>query len=123
MSGAVNTVKSLAQTGYDFTVKAPVNTVESMYNTAKDGGSLGSILGAGVRQATKPGIALAKDVLGGVMGKPDQPANIAADDPAAIEDAAKKEKARAKRQAQIDILTDRPGRGGTVLTDQYTYNV
>lgn len=123
MSGAVNTVKSLAQAGYDATVKTPVNTVGSMYNTAKDGGSLGSILGAGIKQAAKPGVTLAKDVLGGVMGKPDQPANIASEDPAVVAAEAEKEKARAKRQAQIDILTDRPGRGGTVLTDQYTYNV
>jgi hypothetical protein len=49
--------------------------------------------------------------------------NIAADDPAATAEAAKKEKARTKRQAEIDLLTDRPGRGGTILTDQYVYKV
>ncbi len=51
------------------------------------------------------------------------PATIVAEDPAAVQSEAEKKKARAKRQAEIDILTDRPGRGGTILTDQYTYNV
>lgn len=49
--------------------------------------------------------------------------NIAVEDPAAKADADKKNRARVKRQAEIDILTDRPGRGGTILTDKYTYNV
>lgn len=51
------------------------------------------------------------------------PATIVAEDPAVVADKANKEKARAKRQAEIDILTNTPGRGGTILTDQYTYNV
>lgn len=61
--------------------------------------------------------------VGGVFGNP-EPLNIAAPiDAAAVAEQDKKDKARAKRQAEIDILTDRPGRGGTILTDQYQYKV
>jgi len=36
---------------------------------------------------------------------------------------AKVERQRVRRQETINILTDRPGRGGTILTDQYQYKV
>ena len=49
--------------------------------------------------------------------------NIAVDDPAAKQAADEKNRARAKRQTQLDILQGQPGRGGTVLTDNYQYNV
>lgn len=63
------------------------------------------------------------NIKGAVSGDPAAPQTIVAEDPATVAAEAEKKKARAKRQAEIDILTNKPGRGGTVLTDQYTYNV
>lgn len=59
----------------------------------------------------------------GILRAPPEDLNIAAEDPNAISEKDAAARARAKRQAQIDILTDRPGRGGTILTDQYQYKV
>lgn len=57
----------------------------------------------------------------GIVAAPSSPASIVAADPAIAAAEAAKKKEAARRQAEIDILTDRPGRGGTILTDNYNY--
>ena len=41
----------------------------------------------------------------------------------ALPTAAAQARATAARQVQIDTLTNKPGRGGTILTDSYQYRV
>jgi hypothetical protein len=93
-----------------------------------NGGSLGGSAAAGVKTTFAPGVkaaaGVAGDFAGGVIGGEQEVADPGTPiDPNAVAEANKKEKARARRQAEIDILTDRPGRGGTILTDQYQYKV
>ncbi len=59
----------------------------------------------------------------GLFGAPDPVPNVAIEDPAAVAQADAQKRAAAKRQTQIDILTGQPGRGGTILTDNYQYKV
>lgn len=60
---------------------------------------------------------------GAGMEAPEAPPSIAVEDPEVAADNEKKRRAKAARDTQVDILTDRPGRGGTILTDQYNYKV
>jgi hypothetical protein len=122
MSGAVQAVKSVAQTGYDISV-APVRGAIDTVQSLGRGEGLGKALGKGVKANVAPYVDLGKGIVGGAMGEPETP-NIADPiDPAKVDAENKKERARVKRQAEIDILTDRPGRGGTILTDNYQYKV
>lgn len=120
MSGAVDFTKKAVEIGTApmwAPVKAAVNLIKDGDNPIKDMG-----------RSTRRVIGNSKDVvvdplMEGLRGE-QEPLNIAAPvDPAVKLEADKKERARVKRQAEIDILTDRPGRGGTILTDQFTYNV
>lgn len=119
MSGAVETVKKAVEATALPIIAGP----KAAFDLVTEGTNPFRSVGGSVKKAAgnamdtvRPGLEGA-----GLVGQP--PATIVADDPATIAAEAEKKKARAKRQAEIDILTDRPGRGGTVLTDQYTYNV
>ena len=72
--------------------------------------------GQGITQGLKPIIANSKQTYGKVMGeiKGEQAPlpTVAPQDPAAAADADRKAKIAAKRKAHVDLLTDRPGRGG-----------
>lgn len=139
MSGAVNFVKQVATNVVDDVKLLPKQPgkgavgLMSTYAGAASGGLLGGSVyrgtakgateGSGVVKGsmTSPAGQLTSETIGGEKKPP--PATIAAEDPAVVAAESEKKKARAKRQAEIDILTDKPGRGGTVLTDQYKYNV
>lgn len=103
--------------------KSGTNVVEGI----KDGKDAGEIIGASAAPIVARGKGLAGSV--GVSSglKSAEVPNIADSietiDPAVEAEAARKERVRTKRQAEIDILTDKPGRGGTILTDNYKYNV
>lgn len=108
---------------------AVLNQVSNITNAGRlhtkaveDGKSPTDVVKAGVN----PGLANSKKTLGifkqDIMGGEEAPpVSIVAEDPAAVAADAKKKKEAARRQAEIDILTDRPGRGGTILTDNYNY--
>lgn len=90
--------------------------------------SVGASIGAGLKprvEGIKNLVGSGGEALGetGILPTPKVADPGTPVDPAAQAEADKKEKSRAKRQAEIDILTDRPGRGGTILTDQYSYKV
>lgn len=100
---------------------------------ARSGINAAGAVGAGeggkgvIRAGAAPLIDRAKGIMGDVKdmvsGPQAAPLSIVAEDPAAVAADAEKKKAQAKRKAEIDIMTGQPGRGGTILTDQYTYNV
>lgn len=100
-----------AKAGFDLVTKGanPLKTV------GKEIGKDMNFLGEKVVNPIAGGIAEG-------MGQEPMP-NIAEEDPSAVAENAKKERARVKRQTEIDILTDRPGRGGTILTDDYSYRL
>lgn len=140
MGGAVKSVAAAAAPIKDiasmpFTgVANPLQVVQGAKGLAAggkkiiNGGGLGGGAGAGLRTAYEPGVkaaaGMAGDFAGGVIGGEQNVADPGTPvDPNAVNEANKKEKARVRRQAEIDILTDRPGRGGTILTDQYNYKV
>lgn len=120
MSGAVETVKDTV-TAISAPIWAPPKAAFDFVTDGKNpvrsaGESLKKAVGSGMK-AIQPGLE------GAGLGQKPLP-NIADPvDPAALAEQQRKERNRVKRQAEIDILTDRPGRGGTILTDQYTYNV
>lgn len=116
MSGAVDTTKKVLEVAA-FPVVAPA---KAAFELAKDGKNPFKSLGESARNAVGTTVGAFME---GVKG-PEHPLNIADPiDPAVEAEKTKKERQRVKRQAEIDILTDRPGRGGTILTDQFTYNV
>lgn len=127
MSGVVeNVIKPAAKVAavmYNPAVSAGTMAVSAVKGegTARTLGAPASAVVGGSKNIMKGTMPALGDL--GVVDIPRVPNIAAPEDPAVAEEAAKKEKARAKRQAEIDILTDRPGRGGTILTDQYTYNV
>jgi hypothetical protein len=109
MSGAVPVLKDVAKT-----VVSPMTLpIQTAIGVAKGKGIGRSFMESDFGEA-------ANFVVG---GKKEELPNIAVQDPSVIEEANKKERERVRRQAQIDIMTDKPGRGGTILTDKYTYNV
>jgi hypothetical protein len=126
MSGAAKAVSNVGQAVAKPVVDATLSIPRTAIAVAK--GEKGAAL-AGikpfVRGFTKPGedklfgpesniaTGITEPIIGGPA--PIDVEAVAADN--------KKAAARAKRQAQIDILTDRPGRGGAILTDQYQYKV
>lgn len=120
MSGAADTAKKAA-----VAVTSPIWVApKAAFNLAAEGKNPFRDVGDSVRTVVGNTNEVAiQPFMEGMAGEQAVP-NIADPvDPAAEADKAKKERARVKRQAEIDILTDRPGRGGTILTDQYTYNV
>lgn len=60
---------------------------------------------------------------GGIFGESAPLPTVVVENPADVARKAEVEKARAKRKAEQDILTGQPGRGGTILTDSYKYQV
>lgn len=123
MSGAVDTVKDVGRTvlapmyipakaGYDLVTKGanPIKTT---------GQEIGKDVNTVKGKAVDP---LVQGISSGMGVNSDLP-NIAVDDPAAKAQADAQARARTKRQTEIDILKGQPGRGGTVLTDNYQYNV
>jgi hypothetical protein len=120
MSGAVNTVKDVATVVSSpmwMPVKAGVNLVAHGTNPIRDlGDSAKIVMGGTKRSVVDPFMQGA-----GLASEP--PPNIAAEDPAAVAERDRKDRARVKRQTEVDLLTGQPGRGGTILTDQYQYNV
>lgn len=81
----------------------------------------GRTLVEGGKAAVQGGISVGQEI--GLLPEDPTAPNIAAEDPAARASADAKARARAKRQAEVDILTGTPGRGGTILTDNYDYKV
>lgn len=103
------------------TVMAPIAGIKTLVN----GGSLGDAAGTAFHSAFDPGIALVKDIGEGTgalhkaapppaLGYSQTPQDYAAKQAA--------QRAAAARQSQIDTQTQTPGRGGTILTDNYRYN-
>lgn len=131
MSGAVEIAQKVIQAPAQAIERNVGGTVGDIFkntfsrDTANSAASLGALSKGKLGGAVKPYVQRAGEIKAQVTGQDQQaPVNIAAPvDVAAEQDRANKERARAKRQAEIDILTDRPGRGGTILTDQYTYKV
>lgn len=125
MGGAAQqTVKSVAKVAA--TIASPVVQTAQIGISALKGEGASKALAAPARsivQNSKEAVASAPGTLveTGLAEAPKAPASILADDPAAVAEDAKKRKEAARRQAEIDILTDRPGRGGTILTDNYNY--
>lgn len=118
MSGAVKTVQKVAEATPVYAgAKAVTNLVMHGTNPLRDaGGTLGNALGNAKETLVKP-------LMEGISGGPQDIPSVAAEDPSAVAAADKKAQAAAKRQTQIDILTKKPGRGGTILTDNYQYQV
>lgn len=126
MSGAVKTAANAFM--------SPVNAAISFGKSAAKGNDLGMLARDTVRGSINPVLHANDYGVGGInanpgtessgiFGAPDKLPDITIEDPAAVAEADRKNRARVKRQAEIDILTDRPGRGGTVLTDNYSYKV
>jgi hypothetical protein len=120
MSGAVDFVKNIAEVGA-FPMVAPVKAAVDLIGEGKN--PLRSIGESAKKAVQTTGQILQPGLEGAGLASDPPPLSIVADDPAAVADDAEKKKARAKRQAEIDIMTGQPGRGGTILTDQYTYQV
>lgn len=120
--------------GLNKNIRGPEQVVRDDFGAGRaSGGSASKFVRGTVGNAYKTDSASAGLVKNAITGKEDipPPEQPIPEDPAAVADRNKKEKLRAKRQAEIDILTDRPGRAGrssstgseTILTDQYTYKV
>lgn len=143
MSGVVNNLKNAGNTvvndvkniGTDVVHGQVLKGVGDIVGTAVDVGA--SVVSGGqltdtVHGATHPGD---KGIVGGaaagfnesgglgqaLMGQPAQVPNIAIQDPTAVAAQQTAQRAAAVRQAQIDQQTNMPGRGGTILTNNYQY--
>jgi hypothetical protein len=122
MSGAVDFAKNVVQ-ATSAPITAPITAVKDLVTEGKNPvRSLGESAAKAVGAAKK---VIAPGLQGAGLGPNGAPPVNIADpvDPAKVAEDQAKERQRVKRQAEIDILTDRPGRGGTILTDKYTYNV
>lgn len=120
MSGAVNAVKEAATV-----LSAPIwMPAKAGFNFVAHGTNPISDLGDSVKTVVKDTKdTVVEPFMKGAAG--DQPAvpNIAADDPVAAQKAAQLQRAQAQRQVQVDTLTKQPGRGGTILSDNFGYKV
>jgi len=126
MAGAVKTAVNAYM--------SPVNAAIGAAKAIGKGEDLVGITKSTVRSGINPVLHANDYKFGGITEKPgtqykgllgdtapvDVPPPV---DPVAVQAENERAKARAKRQSEIDILTDRPGRGGTILTDQYQYKV
>lgn len=121
MSGAVNTVKDVVK-ATSLPIVAPYKAAAELVTKGKN--PLRSI-GEQAKSAAGSAMKAATPALEGLGLVNDEPLPSIADpvDPNKVAEDGKREKARARRQAEIDLLTNKPGRGGTILTDQYTYKV
>lgn len=123
MGGAVNQVAKAAAV-----VASPVVATAQMAGNLASGESLKDSILSPVRTIVEGGKGTAKIAAAGgqevgLLPKPPEGINIGMVDPAQAKTDDSAARARAKRQAEIDLLTDRPGRGGTILTDNYSYKV
>ncbi len=126
MSGAIEAVKKVAQMGYD----TGVGGLRSAQSLAQ-GNSVSDAFNAGAGRGIKGDVAgiksIAGPIVGGVVqdfkGDPDNVPNVAAADPAAQSAEAARQRAVAQRQEQINAQNNKPGRGGTILTDNFQYKV
>lgn len=120
MSGAVNTVKDVGtalSAPMWMAPKAAFNLVAHGTNPMRDvGDSIKTVAGAAKKGVVNP------IMQGAGLSQPELP-TIAPEDPGAAATAAAQARAAAARQVQIDTLTNKPGRGGTILTDSYQYRV
>jgi hypothetical protein len=122
MSGAVDFGKSVVQAASLPVVAGP----KAAFDLVTDGKNPLRSVGESVKTSVGAAKKIIQPGMEGLAGNPQAaaPVNIADPvDPAKLAKEQEKERQRVKRQAEIDILTDRPGRGGTILTDKYTYNV
>ena len=100
------------------------------------GAITGGVLGGAAAQKTTKSISEGASIVSGVksgtmqtaqtagiIDSPEPLPSVVIEDPAQVAERDKMEKARARRQAQIDLQKGQPGRGGTILTDQYRYNL
>lgn len=78
--------------------------------------------GEGLSGFVKPYRERFASVVGEIKGDKPPPV-VAVEDPVVVADRAKAEKEKARRQTQTDILTGQPGRGGTILTNDYGYKL
>lgn len=85
--------------------------------------SFGNAIGGAIRPYVEDMKGTYGEVLGGIKGPAEPLPNVAVEDPNARAEADKKERARARRQQEVDILTGQPGRGGTVANSSYGYRV
>lgn len=144
MSGVVNTVKNTASS----VGSAAADTVGDIFkNPIKGLGEAGSMYVGTMTGGAFSGLAAQKTAKGVAEGngiipsasaanqsvltstglgdtifgaKPTAP-NITVQDPNAVASQQAAARAAAARQAQIDQKTSTPGRGGTILTDNYQY--
>lgn len=125
MSGPVKSVASTVKTvGWD--LNPFVNTAKAGITAASDivkGDNIGQAIGEGVKSGTANYVDFAKNIGQGlgIVGGPVQQAQITS--AADTEAAQAKATAAAARQAQVDLIKQNPGRGSSILTDNYNYNV
>lgn len=119
MSGAVNTVKDVvtaASAPIWMPYKAGFNLVAHGTNPFRDvGDSIHTAAGAASQSVVKP-------IMDGITPQKPLP-DITAPDPNAVMSQQQAARHAAARQMQIDTMTSKPGRGGTILTDNFQYKV
>ena len=138
MGGAIGTVAKAAANVFMTPVNAAASAGSGILDAVTGKGDLGDIPGKTIRGTFNPVIRPNSYGFGGIVEKkgagnkdegilpgkagpdvPDVPSIIAAD-PAAVAADAKKQKEAARRKAEIDILTDQPGRGGVTANNNFS---
>ena len=136
MGGAVQTVKNtVSDIGTSIKEGKPLKAL-GQAGAAYAGAITGGVLGGAAAQKTTKSISEGASIVSGVksgtmqtaqtagiIDSPEPLPSVVIEDPAQVAERDKMEKARARRQAQIDLQKGQPGRGGTILTDQYRYNL
>lgn len=119
MGGVAKAVSTVAQYSYDVAVN-PLRSAAKGVEALRDGKSVGTALGATIKQSVKPALGVLKGAKDEIMGTPDQaamptpPAQESAGDKAAREEAA-------RRKAKSDLAKEKPGRGQTILSDESAF--
>ncbi len=118
MSGAVDFVKPIVEAATSpvwIAPKAAFNLVTEGKNPIKD---VGESVGTVIKDISKSTV---EPFMSGLQGDKKPVPNIAVQDPNAVKAQNEAQRAAAVRQAQVDQMTSTPGRGGTILTDNYNY--
>jgi len=131
MGAVVDAAKDIGRDAIEAPEKA-IAKAAGAYFGLMTGGVIGGVAGKNTATNLTEGKSVVRSTVSGgakalqdfnIVDKPEEIKPIQADDPAAVAAAAEKEKARKARQFQIDTMTGQPGRGGTILTDNYQYKV
>lgn len=126
MGGVVNTVRKVADPFITQVRKDVVGMAMSgpkAIQSLSRGEGLQKAISANLHSSLDPGLDLVKGAKSAFTGEDKNVPNIAAEDPELKAQRDQAARARAKRQEEVNLLTGQPGRGGTVLTDNYNYKV